>query len=211
MKSINFYSFVIWLTMLTLPAMASAQTITKTVEGGKDVIYASGLTPGSSIDLSIDSTQPRAYLTDSCGLVRVSKNLVPPTSITVKVSNSPAYSLNLADLPVVQNPACTSAGSPYDGAFTDAEGNFYHFQNPIANVPYTIYVRSNTRRRATVNQCGFARFTESATTPWENNLNFSIGTNNYNLSNIPLKNYPPICRNVGTSQSPTFVLYLPAN
>lgn len=191
---------------------AQAQVI-KTVEDGRDVIYSRGHAAGSSIQLTTNGgSRATAILANNCGIVRVSANQATPNSININgTARSIASPVTLTGAPV-----CNGSTPPWDGGTTsaarrDPNGNFY-FSGYTPSQAATVAVRAGGNRTARANGCGIARFAEPAEgNPWGSDFSFTIGGTNYTLGSVTAQNYGPICRNVGTSGSPTYLRYEAAN
>ncbi len=187
---------------------AQAQVI-KTVENGRDVIYSRGHSPATSVQLTTNGgSRPTAILANSCGIVRVSANQATPDSININgTARSIANPVSLSGAPV-----CNGSNPPWDGGTTsaarkDPNGNYY-FSGYTPSQAATVAVKATGNRNATANGCGIARFTEpSEGNPWGNDFSFTIGTTTYTLGSVTAQNYGPICRNVGSSGSPTYLRY----
>ena len=187
--------------------------VVRTTENGRDVIYSRGHTAGTPVQMGIlGGTTPRAILANSCGIVRVSASQATPDSININgIARSIANPVSLSGTPV-----CNGSTPPWEGGATsaarrDPSGNFY-FSGYTPNQAATVAARSSGSRNVTANGCGIARFAESAEgNPWGNDFSFTIGGTNYTLGSVTSQNYGPICRNVGTSGSPTYLIYEAAN
>ena len=190
---------------------AQAQVV-KTVENGRDVIYSFGHNPGISVQLLASSTKPKATMASSCGIVKVTASQATPDEINI---NGAARSIT-SPVALPGTPACNGSTPPWDGGTTsaarrDPNGNFY-FSGYTPSQAVTIIAKSSGNRSATANGCGIARFAESAEgNPWGSDFSFTIGGTSYTLGSITAQNYGPLCRNVGTSGSPTYLIYEAAN
>lgn len=193
-------------------ASAQAQVV-KTLEDGRDVIYSRGHAAGSSIQLTTNGgSRATAILANNCGIIRVSANQATPNSININgTARSIASPVTLTGAPV-----CNGSTPPWDGGTTsaarrDPNGNFY-FSGYTPSQAATVAVRAGGNRTARANGCGIARFAEPAEgNPWGSDFSFTIGGTNYTLGSVTAQNYGPICRNVGTSGSPTYLRYEAAN
>lgn len=190
---------------------AQAQVV-RTTENGRDIIYSFGHNPGTSVQMAIlAGTTPRAILANNCGIIRVSAGQATPDSININgTARSIANPVSLSGTPV-----CNGSTPPWEGGATsaarrDPSGNFY-FSGYTPNQAATVAARSSGSRNVTANGCGIARFAESAEgNPWGSDFSFMIGGTSYILGSVTSQNYGPICRNVGTSGSPTYLIYEPA-
>jgi hypothetical protein len=195
--------------VIAIATPATSQTVFKTVENGRDVIYARGVTANTSLTLTTTGgTRPTAALANSCGIVRVSANQATPNNININgTARSIANPVTLTGAPV-----CTGSTAPWDGGTNseprkDPNGNFY-FSGYTPSQAATVLVASNGNRNATANQCGIARFAEPATgNPWGTDFTFTINGTSYTLGSMTSQSYPPLCRNVGTTASPTYLRY----
>jgi hypothetical protein len=195
--------------ILSLIASAAQAEVIKTVENGRDIIYSRGNTAGSSVQLVTNGgSRPAAILANSCGIIRVSANQATPTSININgTARSIANPVTLTGAPV-----CNGSTPPWEGgttsaARTDPNGNFY-FSGYNGGEAATVAVRASGNRTARANGCGIARFAEPAEgNPWGSDFSFTIGGTSYTLGSVTAQNYGPICRNVGTSGSPTYLKY----
>jgi hypothetical protein len=199
--------------ILSLIGTSVQAQVIKTVENGRDIIYSRGHTAGSSVQLVTNGgSRPAAILANSCGIVRVSANQATPTSININGSaRSIANPVALSGAPV-----CNGSTPPWDGGTTsaarrDPSGNFY-FSGYNGGQAATVAVRAGGNRTARANGCGIARFAEPQEgNPWGSDFSFTIGETSYTLGSVTAQNYGPICRNVGTSGSPTYLRYEAAN
>ncbi len=199
--------------ILSLIASAAQAQVIKTVENGRDIIYSRGNTAGSSVQLVTNGgSRPTAILANNCGIIRVSANQATPTSININgTARSIASPVTLTGAPV-----CNGSTPPWDGGTTsaarrDPNGNFY-FSGYTPGQAATVAVRAGGNRSARANGCGIARFAEPAEgNPWGSDFSFTIGGTSYTLGSVTAQNYGPICRNVGTSSSPTYLRYEAAN
>lgn len=199
--------------ILSLIGTSVQAQVIKTVESGRDIIYSRGHTAGSSVQLVTNGgSQPRAILANSCGIVRVSANQATPNSITI---NGTARSI-ASPVTLTGAPACNGSTPPWDGGTTsaarrDPNGNFY-FSGYTPSQAATVAVKASGNRTARANGCGIARFAEPQEgNPWGSDFSFTIGGISYTLGSVTAQNYGPICRNVGTSGSPTYLRYEAAN
>jgi hypothetical protein len=199
--------------ILSLIASAAEAQVVKTVENGRDIIYSRGHTAGSSVQLvSNGGSRPAAILANNCGIIRVSARQATPTSINI---NGTARSIT-SPVTLTGAPVCNGPTPPWDGgttsaARTDPNGNFY-FSGYTPGEAATVAVRAGGNRNARANGCGIARFAEPAEgNPWGSDFSFTIGGTSYTLGSVTAQNYGPICRNVGTSGSPTYLRYEAAN
>jgi hypothetical protein len=199
--------------ILSLIGTSVEAQVIKTVENGRDIIYSRGNTAGSSVQLVTNGgSRPTAILANSCGIIRVSANQATPTSININGSaRSIASPVTLTGAPV-----CNGLTPPWDGGTTsaarrDPNGNFY-FSGYNPGQAATVAVRAGGNRTARANGCGIARFAEPAEgNTWGSDFSFTIGGTSYTLGSVTAQNYGPICRNVGTSGSPTYLRYEAAN
>jgi hypothetical protein len=199
--------------LTAIATLATSQTVFKTVENGRDVVYARGLTPNSALTLTTTGgSRPAALLPNACGIVRVSANQATPDKVNINgTDRSTANAVTLTGAPV-----CTGSTAPWTGGTTseprrDPNGNYY-FSGYTPNSAVTVLVSANGNRNATANQCGIARFTEPATgNPWGSDFTFTINGTSYTLGSMTAQSYPPLCRNVGTTANPTYLRYEAAN
>jgi hypothetical protein len=202
-------SLIALTAIFSLIASQAQAQVFKTVEGGRDVIYSESHSPTTSIQLITNGiSRAKAILASSCGIIRVSASQATPNSINI---NGSARSIaNTVSLP--GTPVCNGSTPPWDGGTTsaarrDPNGNFY-FSGYTPNEAATVAVKSSGNRSARVNGCGIARFAEPAEgNPWGSDFTFTINGVSYTLGSVTAKNYGPICRNVGTSGSPTYLKY----
>ncbi|MEG3440397.1 hypothetical protein V0288_24935 [Pannus brasiliensis CCIBt3594] len=188
---------------------AKSQTVFKTVENGRDVIYARGVTPNTSLQLTTTGgSRPTALLANSCGIIRVTANQATPNSVNINgTARSIANAVSLTGAPV-----CNGSTAPWTGGTSseprrDPNGNYY-FSGYTPSQAATVLVAANGNRNATANQCGIARFAEPAEgNPWGNDFSFAINGTNYTLGTMTSQTYPPLCRNVGSSTSPVYLRY----
>jgi hypothetical protein len=193
-------------------AIASANTVVRTTESGRDVIYVKGLTANQQVTLNTTGgNRAVAVLANNCGIVRVRSTQATPDNINI---NGTDRSIASPDS-IASAPTCTGTTPPWTGGTTsnarrDAAGNYY-FSGYTPNTAATVLVATTGTRNAVANGCGIARFSEPADgNPWGTGFAFSIAGTSYTLGNVTSQNYPPLCRNVGTSQAPSYVRYEPA-
>lgn len=209
----SFLFLAAYLLPLFLPSPSDAQVLV--TEKGKRSIYIMGESPGSTVTIQRNVTLFTPKASDSCGVIKLNT----PSSgfwsgtLTINGTNIPNGSLTQ----VSSVPSCTGGVlTPSQSAnFQDSSRNIYVVRigsTPVLpNTVYTIGLPSRTTRTARVNGCGFARFNESSTDAWKNTEDLIIFGDSLRFSFIPTQNYPPLCRNVGTSASPTYWLYEAAN
>lgn len=183
--------------------------VIKTVESGRDVIYSRGHAPTTSIQLTTNSgSTPRAILANSCGIVRVSAAQATPGSVII---NGTARS-TASPTAITGAPVCNGPTPPWTGGLTsaprrDPNGNFY-FSGYSPSQAATVAVKAGGNRTARANGCGIARFAEPAEgNPWGNDFSFTIAGTTYTLGSVTARNYGPLCRNVGTTASPTYLRF----
>lgn len=196
------------LTTATTIEPVLANTVVKTIERGRNVIYVKGVTPQTPLQLtSSQGTRATAILANSCGIIRLRGNQVTPAGpVNINGSN-----ISIADPDAISEaPVCNGVNPPWTGTNPrrDSQGNFY-FSGFTANTAATVLVASNESRSATANRCGIVRFRDSESNPWPANYSFTINGTDYTLSSVTAQQYGPFCRNLGTGDAPIPVLYEP--
>lgn len=183
--------------------------VIKTSENGRNVIYVTSQTVGTSVQLQqTGGTTLTSRLADACGMIRLTKP-------SAGWSGNPTVNGTTVDrttLSAITPPTCTGGTlTPAQTAnFKDASDNIY-LVGLTANTAATIGLPSTGSRTARVNGCGFARFAESTSSPWTSSSTMNIAGTAYTFSAITAQTYPPYCRNTGTSGTPNYVLYQPAS
>ena len=187
---------------------ALALEVIKVSERGRNVVYVKGATANQTVTLQGQGgTSPRAVLANSCGMIRISATQAQTLGNSVTVNGT---AVSLASIPTLPSAACNGSTPPQTTAFKDGSLNVY-IPGYTANQAATVLLPTSGSRNAQANGCGFARFSEPTNATWNSTTSFTVGGTSYTFGTMTSQNYPPVCRNVGTTAAPTYVKYEPVN
>jgi hypothetical protein len=201
-------TLAIAVALVGLTPQVLALEVVKVSERGRNVIYIKGATANQSVTLQGQGgTSPRAILANSCGMIRIAATQAQTLGTSVTVNGT---AVSLTTVPTLTSAACNGSTPPQTTVFKDGSLNLY-IPGYTANQAVTVLLPTSGSRNATANGCGLARFTEPTTSNWNSNTSFTVGGTSYTFGTMTSQTYPPVCRNVGTTASPTYVKYEPAN
>lgn len=173
----------------------------------KTYVYIPGQTAGNPVaGLSAPKTAaPRNLTLNNCGWGSFTKSTTsPPTNITG--ANWAGKTTGAAPT-CVKDPAPATTYTTNNPAATGTvidDGTKIWVRGGTAAGTLSITITSAGNITSKANACGFLRISVSESRPM---TNFSIGSTNYTLAELPSVSAPMICRKVGT----TSATYVPAN
>ena len=174
----------------------------------KTYVYVPGQTAGAAVPGFSAPREPvaRSLTLNNCGWGSFTKSATsPPTNITGADTNWAGKTTGTAPT-CVRNPGATTytTSNPAATGTVVDDGTKIWIRGGTAAGTVAINITSGGNITTKANACGFLRITTSESRPM---TQFSIGTMNYTLANIPAVPAPMICRKVGN----TSATYVPVN
>jgi hypothetical protein len=160
-------------------------------------VYLMGQPPGSEVTLTYANvTKSRTITTDNCGRVIWRASTTNPVPASYSFTAGGLVFSTTAGVPNAEITRCNPDGRPADngtsGIYRTASGDFV-LGEQTPNTPMQLFYVTQKTRKVKANVCGVVRWSNTATTPHDDNTVIRVEGQDRYLANLErLK--APVCR-----------------